>query len=622
MILAAISAAIMFAGCEKDRNTTDATISVEENAVFLDADETSVTIGYSLTGAGQGNMVSAKSDSDWLEITDITETAVYAEAEVNENESGRTAVITLSYAGAKDVPVTLRQSGAGEKPNVTFDMQIVKEGDRYVIVNCTPSDPMATYIAMAVEKDDFDMHASDEEVFQSNMDYFVEWGMAFGAETEAEAIEMFLRKGAMKDYEITVSMPETDYYFYAYGMNSDGTITSESITKIPFRTTAPDMEDCTFDFAVRPSYDNIRINVTPSSIYVQYYWSVLPKAEFDAYGNNAQAIIDEIKNNLGEEEHLSEHLCYHNQAVNFTDLEDGQEYVVFAFGCDVTGIPTTDIMSESFTARKLEKSDCGFTLHRDNVRATSFAYEITPDDDNTMWFAYTLPAELLESYGSVEAMTDDVMDIVYQYDIDWTTENEFVHSGKEILCSYDMLSGELTPETNNIVVVFAVSEYGTMLNAPTTTNVTTAAADSRSDMTIDIQVQQLEDNIVRTTFIPSSKEVFFYDVIPKASYEEYGSDDACIAGLLSYYATNGLLSYKLSYDTASLESDSFTSGTEYIALAFGYDATISTGLFKKVFTAGEIEGTSSAAWRASLPQKRPGNPLQGKSLAEMLQARD
>ena len=103
---------------------------------------------------------------------------------------------------------------------------------------------------------------------------------------------------------------------------------------------------------------------------------------------------------------------------------------------------------------------------------------------------------------------------------------------------------------------------------------------------------------------------------------ENGSDDACIAGLLSYYATNGLLSYKLSYDTASLESDSFTSGTEYIALAFGYDATISTGLFKKVFTAGEIEGTASAAWRASLPQKRPGNPLQVKSLAEMLQARD
>lgn len=609
--IVSLLAAGVVAGCEKPAAPVPV-INVVEKAVFLDPDQTEATISYSVSNAGDDAVVSAKSDASWLVVADVEPGSVILSVDPNTGEDSRNATVTLSYSGAADAAVTFRQTGTDSGPVLSFDMRVIETRSRSVVVECVPSDPQATYIAMAVEKADYDMHASEQEVFDTNMDYFIEWGMAFGAASEEEAVRSFLRQGSMTDYEITVSKPETDYYFYAYGMNADGTITSDGITKVEFRTTSPEEEDCTFDFAVRPSYDNIRINVTPSSIYVQYYWNVLPKAEFDAYGGDAQKIIDDVSAGLGEDEHLSDWLVYHNQAANFTGLTPGEEYVVFAFGCDVTGYPTTEIMSETFTAELLDKVDCGFMLSRDNVRATSFAYRIVPEDDEIMWLAYTLPAELLESYAyDIDAMTDDVLDVIYAFGIDWSSENDLVHAGEKTLCSYDMMGGELEPESGHVVVVLPVSRFGTRLGDAMTTTVTTVAAGTPSDMTMDIQIESLEGGATLVTFTPSSKQVFFYDIVPASTYESYNSDEQFMNGMLSYYVNNGLLSYKLSYDRATMEAD-LESGTEYVAVAFGYDAMISTALFKKEFTPAEAAAVSSLS--ASSGQTEISGPV----LAELL----
>ncbi|MFR2061830.1 MAG: hypothetical protein ACLS37_08240 [Alistipes sp.] len=40
------------------------------------------------------------------------------------------------------------------------------------------------------------------------------------------ALANMLRTGNMEDYDITLDKPESDYYFYAYGLTVEGEMTS------------------------------------------------------------------------------------------------------------------------------------------------------------------------------------------------------------------------------------------------------------------------------------------------------------------------------------------------------------------------------------------------------------
>lgn len=139
----------------------------------------------------------------------------------------RTGTFTLCYPRAQDVTITVRQSAPG-KPDIpqglTFDLQLVSTAPASAVIDCTPSDPEATYVAIAILKSEYDAYGSEEELIASDIEHFRNspWG---------DGIADHLRTGKMDNYELTLT-PETPYYFYAYGLNEDGTVTSEHIHKI------------------------------------------------------------------------------------------------------------------------------------------------------------------------------------------------------------------------------------------------------------------------------------------------------------------------------------------------------------------------------------------------------
>lgn len=589
----------LFAGCTPENTETvkESPVIQTQETVTAEAVGGDITINYTIANPVEGQQLTAAAeDCGWLSIKETTEASVIANVAANETEDSRSAEITLSYAGAENVTVTVTQKGTNpdddfiQDTGLSFQIEIVSVSSRSVTVNCIPSDLEATYIAMASDYDDYyALEENSREFFEQDINYFIEWGMTFGEEgiTEEECIAMFTRTGAMENYEITLDKPMSKYVFYAYGLNHDGTVTSK-VFKHEFSTTEPEQQDCTFDFMVRPTLEGMRINVIPSSIYVQYYWNVMPKSEFDAYGEDA---ADRIAEELLEESQSSgtgmgQVLYYHNQSGSFNELNDGEEYVVFAFGCDVSGVVTTPLMKEEFTAQRLEKVNCTFTIVPKDVMATTFSAEIIPSDPDLKWFAYTLPYEIIEAYPTLEEMTEDVLDILASSGIDWMSE--LVHTGTQTLSNYDMMGDAATPETRQFIGVLAISEYGTRISDLATASLVTAADDGSGDMNITVEIDILNKSAASASvkFTPYPDEGFKYGVLPVSFFEGIESDEDKIANVMSYYVINNLHNTMQSYDEVVYNPTDLTAGTEYVAFAFGYNTdNIGKTFFSETFVA-------------------------------------
>lgn len=594
-----IIAAALSASCTPENTTAETPEIQVQKSVTVDTAGGEFTLDYTILSPVEGATLTAKAENcDWISIQDITEASVIAEAEANQTTEARSAEITLSYPGAESVTVTVNQNGKSENPDgpiddtgLSFDIEILSVGSRSVVLNCIPSDLEATYIAMTSDKDDYySLEEGSEEFFAQDINYFIEWGMAFGDEstTEEEAISMFLRTGAMENYEITLDKPMSEYVFYAYGLNPDGTVTSQ-VFKKEFTTTEPEAQDCTFDFLVRPSLDGIRINVIPSSINVQYYWSVMEKSEFDAYGADAagkiaQQLLEEAQSSGTG---MGQVLFYHNQSDIFSELTEGGSYVVFAFGCDVTGVVTTELMKKEFTAETLDKISCNFTVSTVENFASTFTVRIEPTDPDAKWFAYTLPYELLESYYSPEDMTDEVLDILSAGGIDWATDTELVHTGTQTLTNYDMVGDRTEPQTRQFIGVMAISEYGTRISDLTIYSLTTAEDEGTGDVNIDVSIEILDRSAENASvkFSPYPAEQYVYGVLETSFFDGYESDSDKIAAVLSYYVINDLLRMRQSYEDVTFKPENITAGTEYTAFAFGYTDIVGKTLFSETFVA-------------------------------------
>ncbi len=608
--LVSIAAFAVLAGCtpENTDSVKETPVIQAQETVSVEAAGGDITVSYTIDNPVEGQHLTADAeDCGWLSIKETAESSVTATVSANESEESRSAEITLSYPGAENITVTVTQEGtASGKPDdddddfiqdtgLSFQIDIVSFGSRSVTVNCIPSDLEATYIATTAEAEDFYAYEENSrEFFEAEIEYMLEWGPYFGGEglSDAEYIELFLRKGAMENYEIeSLSTPASPYVFYAFGLTSDGTITSK-VFKKDFNTAEPEMQDCTFGIIVRPALDGTRINVVPSSIYVQYYWNIMPKSEYDSYGEDAAM---KIAQELLEEAEASgtgmgQILCYHNQNKVFSELTGGETYVAFAFGCDVSGYVTTETEKVEFTARTLEKINCSFNVNTTDIQATNFQVEIVPSDQKAKYFAYTLPYETLEAYVTPEAMTEDVLDqLCYYMGLEWVNSEEvgLVHTGTQTLSNYDMMGKETMPETRQFVGVVAISDYATMISDLMFTSVLTKDHDGSGDM-LRIEIDILDKNAASASvrFTPIPDEGFKYGVLPTSFFEGIESDKDKIAAIMSYYVVNNLHNTMQSYSETVYNPTDLSSGTEYMAFAFGYNEYfMGETLFSETFVA-------------------------------------
>ena len=286
----------------------------------------------------------------------------------------------------------------------------------------------------------------------------------------------------------------------------------------------------------------------------------MSKSEYNALpSDKAQAIVEKIKDDMASQGGTwRDYVGYHNKFKNYTNLTDGEDYVAYAFGADITGVPTTAAMTYEFTAKTLKKVACSFAVGFQDVRATTFAANITPTADVT-WAAYTLPYEYLEKYnGSAENMTEVVIDTFNEGVANWWKDKDMVHNGAQLLSSYQLqAAASLESSTKQIVCVFGVDENGYRITDVSEAAVTTTESGLPSDMTIGINVN-MNAGVAEIEFEPSKMEAYFYDLLAYSEYEKYETDEAFFAEVMYKYSS--MMQYKMTMCKAKVTTESLHKG--------------------------------------------------------------
>lgn len=270
-------------------------------------------------------------------------------------------VVTALTAG--DVVITATHSGVSAKcmvsvtepvKNLTFQFKVHDIRAINALFDVTPSEDDMTYYTAVTEKELWDSKGP-EGVFESDKMYFGSQGGDW-----TQSLSIFLVKGAKKDLPTkevgqTNLKPNTEYVFYAYGLNLDGQRTSE-IASTTFKTPEQKKKGLTFKIDVEDVLTNgIIASITPSNNDLQYVVAIVR----DNYGK-FYSKRDDLKE-VGAWKLIGEQTIFTKgkyiispesvDAPKYEKMLPGFNYWIVLFGFDDDGI-TSEVIYHKFTTKK------------------------------------------------------------------------------------------------------------------------------------------------------------------------------------------------------------------------------------------------------------------------------
>lgn len=173
----------------------------------------------------------------------------------------------------------------------------------------------------------------------------------------------------------------TDYYAVAFGVNSDGTVSTEVVLN-EFNTPAVAPSDNELEITIKSVYDDgADYTVTPSDKEATYLVDIWSKS-----------IVDE----LGDGETMRYFIEYNSFMIPMLSCRDvfdytneqtwqpNREYYVIAFGY-ADGEPTTKLYKKEFKTTGGDPANCAFTFKVDNIKTDNAVVTVTPSDKKVVY---------------------------------------------------------------------------------------------------------------------------------------------------------------------------------------------------------------------------------------------
>ena len=214
---------------------------------LIPAEGGKVTVSYTVENPIEGEKITATAGYgvDWIHDIEVSASEISFVADANsaaEPESDpRTGFIRVSYPEAYNASLVFKQASP-EKPKPTFDVKIMKLWSNKVVFTVTPSDLSCTYVAevknasMIEGKTDKEIVDADVASFTSN-----DW-LGNPKKIEKRHVDEYgdvvgqLWEGAQSVTDDGISSYVKNYVIVVYGLDLDGNMTSESVTRVAFET--------------------------------------------------------------------------------------------------------------------------------------------------------------------------------------------------------------------------------------------------------------------------------------------------------------------------------------------------------------------------------------------------
>lgn len=410
---------------------------------------------------------------------------------------------------------------AGSTPEPAFEIIIKDVTTTTVTFDINVADDNMRYIFMCIEKEYADLFEDDEALFQDDIAYFSE-SIGYGFDTLSDVIEAYSTTGDHADLQQSGLNAETEYLFYAYGLELDGTRTTD-IHREYITTMAIEKLDITFEIEAIVEGTTIDASVTPSDNDCYYYFDAISRESLDVdfdgdiaaaakyyidynvemgtyYGMSTEEVILEIASQGPDQYYF---LC-----------SPSTEYIIFVMAVSTDGSIISDVATKSVTTGEVKPSDNQITIAIDSKTSTSVTVSTTTTNDDP----YFLGIEPAVYY---KDMTDEqiIEEIIGNYGeyIAYATENGNVEALELV---------DLEPGTEYLVMAFGI-QLGNATTGLVKQPVTTEAGNDPTACTFDIAIDKLTSTSVTATVTPSSDDVrYFWNLV-----ETGLSDDKIMADI-------------------------------------------------------------------------------------------
>lgn len=332
--------------------TGGGTTPTPEVKITLSAETKALTVGESFT-------LTATLEPSSLNPAGITWTSSHPEiAKVEQGVvtalSAGDAIITATHSG---VSATCMVSVTAPKTNLTFELKVHDLHAVTALFDIIPSDQEATYYTSIVDTKHFNenLGGSTDNLFEHDKKWF-----GSSAADWITALNKFLVKGTKKNQPpkevgATYLSPDTEYLFYAYGLNNKGEVTS-AVTTITFKTPPSQKKDLTFEINIEDILTNgIIATIKPSKKDLQYIVAIVR----DRYGkfyfqteerkvNGAWKLVNDEAIRVKGDYIISPDSP---DSSKYPKMLPGFQYWIIIFGYDEDGI-TSEVIYHPFTTKK------------------------------------------------------------------------------------------------------------------------------------------------------------------------------------------------------------------------------------------------------------------------------
>lgn len=370
---------------------------------------------YSIKNPSEDGKVLPETACQWISELDASLAGVISfVAESNYDSEPREAIVSIAYEG-ETYEVVLKQ-GTEELPEVpvfSFEVDNIKETS--LEFSIFPADKEMTYIGMLNEKSYIDQFATDEEYFADDMSFFKESALNLYIPIE-DYLAMILKTGDVTGEYVNMLTPETDYYIYAYGMNTDCMWLTE-MYKTEARTKAMQMNGMTFDIACEPYKNTVEMTVIPSDPGQTYLFSIYPQSEVskDGIAEKYQEYLDTMMKiyiqqfGITPEEFIEDAAYTGNQTYLFKDLLDNTPYYAFAVSVASFGIFNSEVEVVEVTTGAEYSSDNTFALSFSKPTETSVDYRIVTSNDDPYTMFVDEYANWASYMGDMDAIQEELL---------------------------------------------------------------------------------------------------------------------------------------------------------------------------------------------------------------------
>lgn len=262
----------------------------------------------------------------------------------------------------------------------------------------TPSDETSTFYYDVLGKDAYNHLLS--EGLQTYFDGEVKAREDAYSMSREEVLEKLLSTG-VTTFSFSSLKAITDYYAVAFGVESDGTVSTELFLE-EFSTAAVKPSANTFEITVSNiANDGADYKVVPSVAEDNYVVDIWPKSLVDNIGDGEtmryfieyNSYMLPMLTTAGEFELENEHV---NQP--------GRDYYVIAFGY-ADNEPTTALFKKEFRTIGGDPAKCTFKFAYSEQAATSVKVKVTPSDKQVVYIWNVLDMKTFNEY-KTEQKTD------------------------------------------------------------------------------------------------------------------------------------------------------------------------------------------------------------------------